>query len=341
MWFFGEKKTNEVHKQVKNIQSVDVMVPAKLIVSGDHSVIYNSQAVICAVNIFLNVKIHKIASQKIIIKDGKNTYQKLLKDFSIEHANDNQILEIIRIFFDTTKIPLRGMKIVIKNNIPIGCGLGSSSALVCGIVFGLNKIFNCRKKIAELISISTQIENIFHGKSSGADIHTVVKGGIIYFNKGKTKKIAHQIDEIWIVDTGRPSFSTHNVVEYVFDNFASSNDLWSKIGKLTTDIAKIMPGNEKVKKKIEQNEKFLEKIGVVTEKTKEFINNLKEQKIYAKICGAGTIAEREVDGGNGIIGIFQTLTYDQQKYLKTICKNNKMKFKKVYISNSGIKIFKK
>ena len=344
-FFFSKKYKQKINKndklEKKNIKSVYVKIPAKLMISGEHSVIYNSKAVICAINIFSKIEIKKISSHQIIIKDGKENYKVNLQDFSLEYENNDLILEIIRRFFDTTKLPLCGIKIVIKNSIPIGCGLGSSSALVAGIVFGLNKMFGSEKKNANLLQIATEIENIFHCKSSGADIQTIVKGGIVYFNDGKIKKIAHQIDEIYIINTGRPSFSTKNVVMNIYDRFTSSHDIWENIGNITKSISEMMPSNKKITKKIAENEILLEKLGIVTPSVSDFIADLKENKIYGKVCGAGTIAERENEGGSGIVGIFQKLSKDQKKYLSALCEKNNFSLKKVYIYNAGITIFSK
>ena len=343
-FFFWQKKHIQGNKKLKtkkSINSVLVRVPAKLILSGEHSVVYNSKAVICAINIFLNIKIEKLSKPKIIIKDGKNVRKTLLMNFSMEHKNNDVILEIIRRFFDKARLPISGMKITIKNSIPIGCGLGSSSALVAGIVFGINELFNDGKNPSELVQFATNIENIFHGKSSGVDIKTVIKGGMVYLDRNNIKKIAHQIDEIWIVNTGCPSFSTKNVVMDIFDNFASSTKLWQEMGEITSDVADIMTSKEKVYRKIAHNESLLEKLGVVMPSVKKFIDNLKTKEIYGKVCGAGTIARKEQNGGNGIVGIFQTLTKEKKKYLFSLCKKNNFSVKKVYIYNAGITIFSK
>lgn len=340
--FWRKKKIscNKTNDQ-KIVKSVRIKIPAKLMISGEHSVIYNSKAVTCAVNIFLNIEIKKITKSVIIINDGKDCRKVYLKDLSIEHKNSDVILEIIRRFFDKAKLPLCGMKITIKNSIPIGCGLGSSSSLVAGIVFGMNELFGGKKSVSELINAATSIENIFHGKSSGVDIQTVVKGGVLYVNHNSVNKIAHQIDEIWIVNTGCPSFSTKNVVMNVFDNFASHDELWREMGEITSDIAEIMLSKEKVFKKIAHNESCLEKIGIVKSNVKKFIDDLKSNGIYGKVCGAGTIAKREKNGGNGIVGIFQKLSKEQEKYLFLMCKKNKFSVKKIYISNAGLIISSK
>ena len=338
-WF---KSTNKKKKIIKNQnvekknKSVFVKVPAKLMISGEHSVIYNHKAVVCAVDLFLNIKIKRISAPKIVITDGRTRIKILLKDLSMEHHHDNKLIEIIRKFFDRIKMPISGMEMIIDNKIPIGCGLGSSSALIVGIIFGINELFGFKKNRNELISIAKDIEKIFHGNSSGADIKTVVIGGVIYVNQGTIEKIPHQIDEIWIINTGRPSFSTKNVVSEIADRFPSSDATWEEMGKITQDISKIMSGFGKVGMKIAHNECCLEKIGVVLPVVKKFLNDIKQHDIYGKICGAGTIAGREKYGGNGIIGIFQVLNKEQKRYLCSLCKTNRFLIRRVFVCNSGI-----
>ena len=74
-FFFRKKYKQKINKndqlKKKNIKSVKVKIPAKLMISGEHAVVYNSKAVICAINIFSNIEIKKISSHQIIIKDGK------------------------------------------------------------------------------------------------------------------------------------------------------------------------------------------------------------------------------------------------------------------------------
>ena len=333
--FWKNKRTIAHKKKKKNIQSVVAKVPAKLIVSGEHAVVYNHCAVVCCIKRFLKVKIKKLNYQVIIINDGKDKIHINLNDFSIEKKNNNVLLEIIRRFFDTTKTPLFGMEINIKNDIPIGYGFGSSSALICGIVFCLNLLFETKCKVNKLIELSTNIENIFHGKSSGVDIETITRGGVLYANSGNVKKISHQLDEVWIVNTGRPSFSTKNVVLEVAEHFSHSK-IWDEFYGVTEDISEIMQTKELLNQKIAHNESLLEKIGVVKTEIKSMLEELKQYSIYGKVCGAGTIASKEYKGGNGVVAFFQQLDKEQIDVLKKVCKKHNFKLQKVYISNAGL-----
>ena len=356
MTFFNDFKTTTKHLSgTRNVKKVDakttttkpikkvvVKVPAKVIISGEHAVVFNKTAVVCAIDMYMLVKIKKIHSPKIIVKNNiSKSLVVNLQDFSIEKKNENVVLEILRRFFDKTKSPMCGMKISIKTSIPVGEGFGSSAALINGIVFGLNELFETKKKTNDLIKMATNIENLFHGNSSGIDISAIALGGVIYANYDDATKISHQLDEIWLVNTGRPSFSTKNVVHYVYDNFADKTKLWKEFEKVTTDISEILQSKEKLNQKIAHNENLLEKIGIVLPQTKLFIDELKKNNIYAKVCGAGTIAKNEIHGSNGVVGIFQSLTSEQIAALKKLCKKNRFACIKCHIANAGVSILVK
>lgn len=319
------------------MKTVVVKVPAKLIISGEHSVLFNKTAVACAVSIAMKIKIKQIKKPKIVVKGSGFRVNCKLKNFSIEKKNDDVLLEIIRQFCDKTKTPVSGLKITINSKIPMNCGMGSSACLVSGLVCGLNELYNTKLKPLTLIAIATQLECLFHGKSSGIDTNTVIRGGVLSCVKGKYDKLAHSFDEIYIVNTGRPNFSTKNIVNYVMDNFPKTSSIWKDFSKTSLSIIEGIESGKAIYNKIATNEKLLEKIGIVSSKVQNFIQILLNYSIYAKVCGAGSIAEKE-PYGSGVVAIFQKLSPVQRKELKKVCSKFHYKMKKIHIVNSGIEI---
>ena len=74
----------------------------------------------------------------------------------------------------------------IEGHIPFGAGLGASASLCVGIAH----LFLHKKwlKKTDLFDFATQLEDIFHGKSSGMDISVVLKEKPILYQKGKVLK---------------------------------------------------------------------------------------------------------------------------------------------------------
>ena len=74
----------------------------------------------------------------------------------------------------------------IEGQIPFGAGLGASASLCLGIAH----LFLHKKwiKKTDLAPFAIQLEDIFHGKSSGMDISVVLKEKPILYQKGKVLK---------------------------------------------------------------------------------------------------------------------------------------------------------
>lgn len=72
-------------------------------------------------------------------------------------------------------------KVIIENNIPVGSGMGASGALCVAIGRWLQQQGHVVE--ANLFEFSRQLENLFHGESSGADIAVAIAGSGIYFSR--------------------------------------------------------------------------------------------------------------------------------------------------------------
>lgn len=348
---------------MKTIKAVKIKIPAKLIISGEHSVIYNNTAITSAINLFMKIKIKKLSEKKpqIIIINNKNYIKHsvfLIKNGHLDIPNDcdlmnKSILNIISDFHKKTNTKLCALKLIINSKIPINYGLGSSASLVSGIVFGLNKLLNSNINSNTLMKITIEAENIFHGKSSGIDVQTVVNGGIMTFANNNVNKInfndkdsgnkkSNFLKKILIIYTGRPSFLTKDVVNNVAKNIDSFpfKKNWDDSRDITNKIIKYYKLNncKEFCRQIAYNQHLLETIGVVTDEVKDFIENLKQQQIYAKICGAGTIALKEKLPNNGVIAIFHPISKFQMKIVKRMCKIKHFNLKKVKIAKNGITI---
>ncbi|MCM0605154.1 MAG: mevalonate kinase [Xanthomonadaceae bacterium] len=76
----------------------------------------------------------------------------------------------------------------VSGNLPARAGFGSSAALCVGLVRLCNELSFIRVNDSEARSLATELENIFHGTSSGLDIATVMSTKPIWFQKGAEPK---------------------------------------------------------------------------------------------------------------------------------------------------------
>jgi mevalonate kinase len=79
-------------------------------------------------------------------------------------------------------------RLLFRNNIPMGAGMGFSAAFCISLARWLQ--WNQWLKEAEVFEFARQLENIFHGKSSGVDIAGVMlDGGVYYKIPGKMRTL--------------------------------------------------------------------------------------------------------------------------------------------------------
>lgn len=83
-------------------------------------------------------------------------------------------------------------KLLIENNILVGAGMGASGALCVAIGRWLQKLDYFAE--ANLFEFSRQLENLFHGESSGADIAAAIAGSGVYFSRSGAM---HSVKQTW------------------------------------------------------------------------------------------------------------------------------------------------
>lgn len=321
------------------MSKVVVRVPAKLIISGEHSVLYKGKAITCAIDRYMLVKVKSIKRKIIKVKGNGFKVNHKITDFLNQSSFDNELeLEIIRRFFIQANIKPSGVNISIKSKIPVNCGMGSSAAIISGILFGLNYVFDANISRDKLIEMATSLEDVCHGKSSGIDVVTVFNGGVLYFNNGKIEKIPHSFDKIWYINTGRADFRTKDVVNMVKNGNNRGKIDWSEFDRLTSAIKNNIVNNIKIDELLVKNQQILQNIGVISNKVDNFVKDILKYDIYAKVCGAGTIAGLDKSGNCGVIAIFQKLSKVQVRILKKFCSKYSWKLKNAAIVNAGITI---
>lgn len=193
-------------------------------------------------------------------------------------------------------------RLMIKGNLPIGSGMGSSAVVCAGLIKELARIQNMDLDKQQWFERSWECEKIVHGNSSGVDPAAVVFGGIVLYRKHKPMKFIKKLEcpyEFLIIQTGRPEESTKEMVELVkkrLDEGLIDEQLLKKMGMVTGNIVKNMKGGEDVVELVNENGFLLEELGVVSKTTKKLSNALRNEGLGVKVSGAGG-----VKNGSGIL----------------------------------------
>ena len=163
--------------------------PAKIILFGEHFVVYGEPAIVIAIDRRAFVKIENRDDGKLRFRSTTLNYAgHFEKDaFKIEQGDEREA----RIKFEPVKQAVEsvlekhgervGLDIEINSSIPIGAGLGSSAAVVAASTAAAGALLNVKLSREDIFRITLETEKIVHGNASGIDPAVSTFGGAILF----------------------------------------------------------------------------------------------------------------------------------------------------------------
>jgi mevalonate kinase len=287
--------------------------PAKIILFGEHFVVYGNPAILASINRRVTVTAKKAKEDN---NNNTSSKVKIESDIAsgefdgstfrlIEGANARGTLEplyyAVRQALDNRKQKM-GLEIEIKSDIPYGVGLGSSAASLVATIAAVESLFGKpdRKKVCES---AIEAEKIIHKNSSGADCFVSTFGGMIHYSKGEGFKKIESKTKLFLVigDTGI-KHNTGDLVSSVRKLKEANQMLFSGLMSQSKDIcnqalAALNNGNiEHLGMLMNENQLILERLGISHEKADELIDVARRAgALGAKITGAG--------GGGAIIAL--------------------------------------
>ncbi len=153
-----------------NIWDCTVESPGRINLIGEHTD-YNSGFVLpTAIDKKTYLKLRKNGDPTnctVFSKTINSQFTFNLNDFSkSEETWQNYILGVIIELVKMGK-SLEGFDCVINSEVPVGAGMSSSAALVCGLAAGLNQLFDLNISQMQIVKISQAAENNFVGSQCG------------------------------------------------------------------------------------------------------------------------------------------------------------------------------
>jgi len=332
---------------------VSAFAPGKLILSGEHSVVYGRPALAMAIPNFIETTVEATVAKTVFldlsdlhlggyfeIKTLYATRNRLLhrhKQFSQGKLHVGGILDTP---FDLAQFALMqlmgryglpgGLSIKINSSIPIGCGLGSSSALILSILRAIANHMGISLGDETYINLGREAESLQHGVSSGLDLAASLNGGHVCFQEGKVEKRSISKVPMFLVNTGPPATHTGETVEKVSQRWARDNSIWDSFASVTREMGDALRPESKygIGPIIRENHRLLVRIGVVPEKVQIFIKELETAGAAAKICGAG--AARGDNAGAVLI------IADSSAQVGSVCKKYGYKINPVHAEPRGL-----
>ncbi len=118
----------------------------------------------------------------------------------------------------------QGIDLEIASEIPLGSGFGSSAAVAVAVVAGIRAALGDALDPTAVAAEALEVERCQHGRPSGIDTETVVRGGLVWAERLSTEDPLQfssfsprspLLERFLIYDTGRPEESTGEVVAAV------------------------------------------------------------------------------------------------------------------------------
>lgn len=280
--------------------------PAKIILFGEHFVVYGNPAILASIDKRIEVMAKKAGDGKVTIRSDIAAGEFDDSTFRlIEGTNARAALEPL--YFAARKaLAVRkqkaGLEIEIKSDVPYGVGLGSSAAALVATIAAVDSLFGTpdKKKICES---AIEAERIIHKNSSGADCYVSAFGGLIHYSKGNGYRKVDSKTKLFLVigDTGI-KHNTGDLVSSVRKLKEANQMAFSGLMSQSKDIcnqalSSLGSGNiEHLGMLMNENQLLLERLGVSHEKADELIDVARRAgALGAKITGAG--------GGGAIIAL--------------------------------------
>lgn len=268
---------------------ITVSVPGKVILMGDHAVVYGKPGIVAAIDKRLRVTIEHASTGVTIVCDTDDSYIRTALSYIQKELQLPEKLDI---------------KITVFSDIPVGYHLGTSAAVASAVIgatiYYYKKIWNPQ----QINQLTYEVEKIKHGTPSGIDNSSIIFGGLLWYRKELEVlrsiwqlpfSIHKNINSFYLLDTGKPSENTGHMVALVRE----------KIAKYPKSMKRALDSNEQQTKRIalalkdgdEQElldairvgERTLEKFGVVSVYAKKIIRSIEKIGGCAKILGGGGI----------------------------------------------------
>ncbi|MFW9852057.1 MAG: mevalonate kinase [Candidatus Thorarchaeota archaeon] len=295
-------------------ESISYSAPGKIILFGEHAVVYGYAAIAIAIELRAKCTIVPSLSKKLSIITPDlfpNKRFTINKESSLPSS-------LKAIEFLTRKIIPKEERvhypvIEITSEIPPSAGLGSSAAVAVSLISSLYAFLNKNNNNLNVINkMAFEAEKIIHGSPSGIDNTISTFGGGIFYEKGVKRKI--QIDNktcFFVIVNSLIPRNTKDVVEKVKQRRADNKQ---EIDQIFEDIQVISYQGEMSLKKgdhektgilMSENHLLLEKLGVGHPELTKIIRLVdKHGALGRKLTGAGQ--------GGCIVALFDDFQKAQQ-----------------------------
>ena len=165
--------------------AISASFPGKIILFGEHAVVYNSHAIAIPVT---QVRSHAVITP--MVKAAPGEVEVVAPDIDLHTLlstleENDPIAFAIRTSLEIMNIQAPpAFSIRITSNIPIAAGMGSGTSVSCSIAKCISTFLGKPFSVSEISSIAFEVEKLHHGTPSGVDNTVIAYGQPVYFKRG-------------------------------------------------------------------------------------------------------------------------------------------------------------
>ncbi len=300
---------------------IKASAPGKIHLIGDHAVVYGEPAIMAAIGKRIWVEAEK--HDKVRMKDRSQSMEEEWpiedcidsamqaqtmwmhgfeqKDFSklFSFVKDSQNFKKVAIGMILHRLGIpSGVNVNIYGDIPLGSGLGSSSALAVALTRAISELYGKELTLEEVNKVALDIEKLAHGTPSGGDNTISCYGGLIWFQKDKNgrptleslkEEIPYKLENFVLTYVKKPVKTTGELVSHVRDLDPSFREPRIKtIGQASRDMRTALRNRDfpRVKELINLAWKNLSELGLSIPEADNLISKIQGIGGAAKLCGA-------------------------------------------------------
>jgi len=264
--------------------------PGKIILFGEHFVVHGTKAILAAIDKRVTVTSTFTDNKTIKVNSQLGTIEVPISSSHEEVKNEFRPFVYLANKIINSEQNTSGLEITINSDIPIGVGLGSSSACCVAATASISELFN-ELSSEEILKMSIEAEKTIFPDTSGADCTVCTYGGMIEYPS--VEKIDNTFDLNLLIANSMIPHNTKNSVEKVNKFKENDEDRFSQLcdleNGLIDEVIVAMKNNDATTfgLKMSENQKYLEEIQVSNDTLRDMISTLNEISLGSKITGAG------------------------------------------------------
>lgn len=267
--------------------------PGKIILFGEHAVVYNRPALAVPVNqVQVEVEISDSNLPGVWIHAPVIDLHAELSTLPADHPIGSVILRVCQL---CERFPLPNLSLTIGSTIPVASGLGSGAAVSVAVIRALSSFFSHPLSNEQINELVYETEKLHHGTPSGIDNTVITYNMPVFYLKGKpieTFKVGKPFT-IVIGDTGIPALTKDSVGDVRRLWLRDTNrmeEIFNEVAQISTMARHFIESGrpELLGELMDQNHEFLQKMTVSSPELDSLVLAARQAGAFgAKLSGGG------------------------------------------------------